>query len=283
MADLSEIDRAGPVNIVGRNPGTGLDDNYLEIDVNGFIGSRLYTASGSALNFGQAVMASSIPVTISSDQSALKISNFPTTVDTNYGAVSASTIRTASQIGNATGSALFGAGTTTAQVLRVVLPTDQTAIPVAQSGSWTTGRTWTLASGTDSVSAIQSGTWTIAPLTNSSVVKAQLQDNAGNPLASNNSQLQVRDVLNTAGQYRAQSVTTSAAEALGGGTILANRKVLTICPTNGTVYWGYSNAVTTSTGTPIFKNEKFAIAVTDNVHVYLIAGSTIDCRISEGS
>lgn len=63
------------------------------------------------------------------------VSNLPTTVDTNYGAVGASTIRSAAQIGNATGAALFGAGTTTAQVLRVVLPTDQTAIPVTQSTS----------------------------------------------------------------------------------------------------------------------------------------------------
>lgn len=67
----------------------------------------------------------------------VSVSNFPTTVDTNYGTVGANTIRTAAQIGNATGAALFGAGTTTAQVLRVVLPTDQTAIPVAQSGTWT--------------------------------------------------------------------------------------------------------------------------------------------------
>lgn len=65
------------------------------------------------------------------------VSNFPTTVDTNYGTVGASTIRTASQIGNATGAAAFNAGTTTAQTLRVVLPTDQTAIPVTQSGTWT--------------------------------------------------------------------------------------------------------------------------------------------------
>lgn len=71
--------------------------------------------------------------------------------DTNYGTVGANTLRSAAQIGNATGAALFGAGTTTAQVLRVVLPTDQTAIPVTQSGSWTTGRTWTLSAGTDSV------------------------------------------------------------------------------------------------------------------------------------
>lgn len=82
--------------------------------------------------------------------------------DHNYGTVGANTLRTAAQIGNATGAALFGAGATTAQVLRVVLPTDQTAIPVTQSGIWTTGRTWTLASGTDSVAAVQSGAWSVS-------------------------------------------------------------------------------------------------------------------------
>lgn len=77
-------------------------------------------------------------------------------MDVGYGTVGIKTLRTAAQLGNATGAALFGAGTTTAQVLRVVLPTDQTAIPATQSGAWTTGRTWTLASGTDSVSVVQS-------------------------------------------------------------------------------------------------------------------------------
>lgn len=51
--------------------------------------------------------------------SVVTVSNFPTTVDTNYGTVGASTIRVASQIGNATGAADFGAGATDAQTLRV--------------------------------------------------------------------------------------------------------------------------------------------------------------------
>jgi len=45
--------------------------------------------------------------------------NFPTTVDTNYGTVGANTIRTAAEIGNATGAADFNNGATTAQTLRV--------------------------------------------------------------------------------------------------------------------------------------------------------------------
>lgn len=89
----------------------------------------------------------------------LTLAAINTKLANDFGA-SSGAIRTAAQIGNATGAALFGAGTTTAQVLRVVIATDQTSIPAAQSGTWTTGRTWTLASGTDSIASVQSGSWT---------------------------------------------------------------------------------------------------------------------------
>lgn len=52
--------------------------------------------------------------------------------------------------------------TTMANSMPVVLPSNQSAIPVTQSGTWTTGRTWTLLNTTDSVNAVQSGTWTTA-------------------------------------------------------------------------------------------------------------------------
>jgi hypothetical protein len=95
--------------------------------------------------------------------------------------------------------------------------------------------------------------------------------------------LRVADIVNTAGQYRAQSITTTAAEALGAATILANRKSLTLTPTNGTIYWGFSNAVTTTNGTPIFKNQSMSFAIGANLHVYVIAAATTDCRIAEAS
>lgn len=99
----------------------------------------------------------------------------------------------------------------------------------------------------------------------------------------NGNQLKTRDCLDTAGQNRAQSVTTTAAEALGAGTILLNRKMLSITPTNGTIYWGFTNAVTTATGNPIFKNSTFTISATDNLHVYVISAGTVDTRIAEAS
>lgn len=119
--------------------------------------------------------------------------------------------------------------------------------------------------------------------TNASVIKAQVQDNAGNAISSINSQLLDADFLNTSSQFRNQNSTTSASEALGAGTILANRKFISITPTNGTIFWGTSNAVTTSTGTPIFKNQSFTAAFGPSVHVWIISGSTIDCRIVEAS
>ncbi len=42
-------------------------------------------------------------------------------------------------------------------------------VAATQSGAWTTGRTWTLSSGTDSIAAVQSGTWnigTVSTITN---------------------------------------------------------------------------------------------------------------------
>lgn len=93
----------------------------------------------------------------------------------------------------------------------------------------------------------------------------------------------VVDVIATATQYRAQSVTTTAAEALGGATILVNRKLLSITPTNGVIYWGGSSSVTTSSGSPIFPNSTLFLSFTDNAHVWLIAPATTDVRILEAS
>lgn len=70
--------------------------------------SQSYTAAGEA----KVDITTSITLTTTS-------TNLPATVDTNYGTVGASTIRTAAQIGNATGAADFNAGATGAQTLRV--------------------------------------------------------------------------------------------------------------------------------------------------------------------
>lgn len=187
-------------------------------------------------------------------------------LDVNFGAIGATTLRVAAILSNATGAADFNYGTAGAQTIRTASHIGNSTGPAAFGAGITSAQVLRVVLPTDQTS-----------------IPAKVQDGAGNAINSNNNQLQVRDVINTSGQSRAQSITTTVAEALGATTILVNRKFISITPTNGIVYWGFSNAVTTLTGTPIFKNQTITIATTDNVHIYLIAGATTDCRIAEGS
>lgn len=57
-------------------------------------------------------------------RTAAQVGNATGAADFDYGAVGAQTLRVASQIGNATGAADFNTGVTTAQTLRVTLSTD---------------------------------------------------------------------------------------------------------------------------------------------------------------
>lgn len=82
--------------------------------------AQIGNATGSADFAAGNSSAQTLRVVIASNQVAIPISNFPATVDTNYGTVGASTLRSAAQIGNATGAADFNAGATGAQTLRTV-------------------------------------------------------------------------------------------------------------------------------------------------------------------
>ena len=65
------------------------------------------------------VDSGTLSVTQGTSPWVVRSTNFPTTVDTNYGTVGANTLRVASQIGNATGAADYNNGATGAQTLRV--------------------------------------------------------------------------------------------------------------------------------------------------------------------
>ena len=87
-------------------------------------------APGTASAYSELVggIYNSTPETLANgQQSALQLTSTGALIvsavlpyDTNYGTVGAETLRTAAQIGNATGAADFGAGATSAQTLRVV-------------------------------------------------------------------------------------------------------------------------------------------------------------------
>jgi predicted RNA-binding protein with PIN domain len=85
-------------------------------------------------------------------------SNFPATVDTNYGTVGASTPRSAAQIGNATGAANFNAGATGAQTLRVEANQGAAALVASSWPVKVTDGTDTLLVNTDgSINVVVSG------------------------------------------------------------------------------------------------------------------------------
>ncbi len=143
---------------------------------------------------GQKTSANSTPVVLASDQSVIPVSqsgvwSIGRTWTLSSGSDSISAVQSGTwNINNISGTISLPTGAATEATLStrladatftarvntlgqktmanstpVVLASDQTVIPVSQSGVWSTGRTWTLASGSDSISAVQSGTWTVQP------------------------------------------------------------------------------------------------------------------------
>jgi hypothetical protein len=92
-----------------------------------------------------------------------------------------------------------------------------------------------------------------------------------------------QDSINTTTQMQSISVGTTAVAAIGAGTILAGRKLLTVCPTNGTIYWGNSSAVTVSTGFPLYQGQVRDFSFTDAVPLYIISAGTVTTLVFEGS
>jgi hypothetical protein len=88
--------------------------------------------------------------------------------------------------------------------------------------------------------------------------------------------------LNGPGVYANKSVTTTPVEVKVGTNKLEDRKVVTIQPLDGVVYFGYDSSVTSSTGTKIFKNQIYPLEATDALDVYIVTASgTVNCRITE--
>jgi len=99
-----------------------------------------------------------------------------------------------------------------------------------------------------------------------------------------NGDLQTSDSLTGPGVQGTLTVGTTAVELKVGGSVLADRKTAGLDnDSNSILYWGYTNAVTTSTGRRIFKNQNDAEwDVSDGASIWLIAGSAGNViRISE--
>lgn len=304
IAKLTSID--GKMNSLGQKTMANSMPVVIASDQNLLSTSALQTTGNSSLSsidgklnsLGQKTMANSTPVVLSSDQTLNLPSGASTSALQTTGNASLSSIDAG--IPAALGS------TTSANSMPVVLASDQVMnlptgastsanqtteitslqliddIPTAMNGAFSKGApamgqlddTSTTAATEDNVAPVR--------ITAQRAFHSNLRTNAGAEIGISGTPVYTRDVVLTVGQNRAQSVTTSAAEALGGATILANRTTLTILPTNGIIYWGYTSGVTVSSGTPIFKNQLLAFTgLTNAIHIYVIAASTVDARISE--
>jgi hypothetical protein len=96
--------------------------------------------------------------------------------------------------------------------------------------------------------------------------------------------VEARDVIGSGGTQGTLTVGTSAVAARVGGSNLTNRVLLTIYADTRTVYWGYTNAVTISTGIPIWKGSTEQLPVGPNTTIYLITDAAAQTvRIAEGA
>ena len=115
------------------------------------------------------------------------------------------------------------------------------------------------------------------------LVTSYLNDGSGNSINSYNSQLDVADIVNAALSSGNITVGTTSVAANVSGTNLTNRKLLMVTPTNGTIYFGSSSAVTTANGTPIYQGQTRSFSFSSNVTLYLVAASSIVVNVFEGS
>lgn len=121
-------------------------------------------------------------------------------------------------------------------------------------------------------------------------VKIAGADSSGNETsfvnATSTGELCTSDIINTGtGVQSTLVVGTSAVEVKVGASNLVSRKNVTLFnSSNADIYWGYTNTVSISTGTIIFKNQFISWEVGDQQSIYVIAGSAANTtRITEGA
>jgi len=119
-------------------------------------------------------------------------------------------------------------------------------------------------------------------------VKIAGADSSGNETtfvnATTSGEIRASDVLNlgTGGQSQL-NVGTTAVEVKVGASRLTNRKLVTLYNnSNSILYWGYSNTVTTASGTHIVKGQFISWEAGDAQSIFVISGSALnETRITE--
>ena len=114
------------------------------------------------------------------------------------------------------------------------------------------------------------------------VDKVKIWDGTDEALVTSNKDLQTADTFVASLSCGAISVGLTAVEAKVGASTMVNRKGISIFHNgNGKLYYGCS-AVTTATGTQVFKNTSIYIPANTTAKVYLISDTAAqDIRIVE--
>jgi len=91
---------------------------------------------------------------------------------------------------------------------------------------------------------------------------------------SNNNDVGVSDVSSAGGVQGAITVGTTAVEVKVGGSSLANRKFVTLHNNSlVTWFWGYTNSVSTTSGTPLFANQFASWRAGTGTTIFVIAAT----------
>lgn len=120
--------------------------------------------------------------------------------------------------------------------------------------------------------------------TSNGALHSNLRNNAGTEVGTVLTPITVHKGIRTGGVHANVSVPTAntPVEVKVGGSRLSNRRTVTIVP-DADMFWGYSNTVTTSSGTPIYKNQFMSFDVADDtVQIWIICGSASkNMRVTE--
>lgn len=93
----------------------------------------------------------------------------------------------------------------------------------------------------------------------------------------------VNQGITTGGLYGAVTIGTTAVELKVGASRLTARHVVTAVPVDGDCYWGYSNAVVSSSGTPLYRNQVLTVSTKDENPVLWAICTTVgrSVRVTE--
>jgi len=124
-----------------------------------------------------------------------------------------------------------------------------------------------------------------AELTKSIITGKRLDGSFDTIRQTNNNELLIADTLNSGGTQGALTVGTTAVLVNVSGTNLTNRKSVSLYNNSLlTFFWGYTNTVTSTTGTPIAPGQFVTWDVGATVNIYVITTlAAQNARITEAS